>query len=80
VPVLCVQAFTVIYPGLPLNYIIERGVENDMSKWIGLILLILFLGDPELSFLNQLGALKELLVVMTIGLFAMPWAVSQMDN
>lgn len=51
-----------------------------MGKWVGLILLILFLGDPELSFLNQLGALKELLIVMTVGLFAMPWVVSQMDS
>lgn len=78
--VLYVRVFTVICPEMSSNYVTERGEENDMGKWVGLILLILFLGDPELSFLNQLGALKELLIVMTVGLFAMPWVVSQMDS
>lgn len=51
-----------------------------MGKWVGLLVLILFLGDPELSFLDRAGALKEVIVVMTIGLLAMPWVVSHMDN
>jgi len=51
-----------------------------MGKWIGLLVFILFLGDPGLSFLNLAGEFKELIIVMTIGLLAAPWIVSQMDN
>lgn len=51
-----------------------------MGKWVGLLFLILFLGDPELSFLNQAGGMKELIVVMAVGLLTIPWFVSHMDN
>lgn len=79
-PTFCVLVVTVINPELPLNCLTERDEENDMGKWIGLLVFILFLGDPGLSFLNLAGEFKELIIVMTIGLLAAPWVVSQMDN
>ena len=37
-------------------------------------------GDPGLVYLEHMGGMKEVFVVLVLSLVVMPWVVSQFDN
>jgi hypothetical protein len=50
-----------------------------MNKWlIGLIALYL-VGDPGLVYLEQLGEMKEVVIVLVLSLPLLPWIVRQLE-
>jgi hypothetical protein len=51
-----------------------------MNKWlIGLIALYL-MGDPGLVYLESMGGMKEMFIVLMLSLAVVPWVVSHFDN
>lgn len=51
-----------------------------MHKWFVALLALYFLGDPNLSYLEQVSGIKDFVVAIAVALVAVPWVVSQFDN
>jgi len=51
-----------------------------MYKWFITLMALYLAGDPELVYLEQMGAMKDILVTLVLSLVVVPWIVSQFDN
>jgi len=51
-----------------------------MYKWFIALMALYLMGDPGLLYLEQVGGMKELFVVLMLSLVVMPWVVSHFDN
>lgn len=51
-----------------------------MYKWFIALIALYLIGDPGLVYLEQLGGMKEMMVVLMLSLVVMPWIASQFDN
>ena len=51
-----------------------------MHKWFVILAVIFFMGDPSLAFLEQIQGGRDILIALTVSLFAAPWVVAQFDN
>jgi hypothetical protein len=51
-----------------------------MNKVIITLMVIYFLGDPDLQYLAWLGDLKVYVVAAALSLISMPWIASQLDG
>jgi hypothetical protein len=51
-----------------------------MYKWIVALTVIIFLGDPSLSILGQVGEMRDYVAAFVLSLVAVPWVVSQLDE
>ena len=51
-----------------------------MYKWLIVLMVIFFLGDPSLQILAWLGEMKIYMVAAAIALVFMPSVVSQIDG
>lgn len=51
-----------------------------MYKWFIALMALYLMGDPGLLYLEQVGGMKEMFVVLMLSLVVMPWVVSHFDN
>jgi hypothetical protein len=51
-----------------------------MNKWFIALIALYLMGDPGLVYLEQMGGMKEMFVVLILSLVVIPWVVSHFDN
>ena len=51
-----------------------------MYKLFIVMTALYFLGDPGMTFLSQVGGMKDLIVAFVLALIAIPWVATQFDN
>jgi hypothetical protein len=51
-----------------------------MYKWLLALVVIIYTGDPTLSYLESIGEMKDLIVAAVIALLVMPWVVPHFDH
>jgi hypothetical protein len=55
-------------------------MENDMNKIFIALMVIFFLGDPNMETLTWLGDIRNYVVAAAVALCSMPFIVSQLDG
>jgi hypothetical protein len=51
-----------------------------MYKWFIALIALYLMGDPGFVYLEQMGGMKEMFIVLMLSLVVVPWVVSQFDN
>lgn len=51
-----------------------------MYKWFIALIALYLMGDPGLVYLEQMGGMKEMFIVLMLSLVVMPWVASHFDN
>ena len=51
-----------------------------MHKGFLVLAAIIYLGDPDLSYLESIGEMKDVIVAVVISLLVVPWVVPHFDH